>query len=129
MVVVFPAPSGPTSAKISPSSISRVRLSTATRGPPPAPRDLPSNTRVRFSAWMIMLTRQPPSQRDLRIHRHVVLQLMTAVFDVHLDAVDQLHTLLFGLDLLGCELSFRRNEGDHSVIDLARVGIRRELHF
>ena len=68
---------------------------------------------------MIVLTMMDAaSQRNLRIHRHVVLEFVAGVVDIHLDAIDQLHALLFGLDLLGRELGFGSDERNLAVIDL-----------
>src|ERR1017187_3753734 len=49
---------------------------------------------------------------------------MARVIDIDLDAIDQLYALFGGLDLLGCELGFRRDVRDVSVVDLIaeRVG-------
>src|ERR1035438_2645648 len=49
---------------------------------------------------------------------------MARVIDIDLDAINQLHPLFGGLDLLGRELGVRGNERDVSVVDLVveRVG-------
>src|SRR4051794_6092890 len=98
-VVVLPAPSGPTNAKISPSAISRFRSWTAVTSP---------NLRVRCSAMTMPI--EPALKNDLRIHRHVVLQLMLGVRDVNFHAIHQLHSLFFSLNLLRRELGFRCDE-------------------
>ena len=61
---------------------------------------------------------------DLRVDRHVGFQIVAAVVDIDLDAIDQLHAFLVSLDLLGRELGFGRDEGDAAGISFAgkRVG-------
>ena len=49
---------------------------------------------------------------NLRVHRHVGFQFVVRVVDVDLDAIDQLHALLLGLNLLGRELGLRGDERD-----------------
>src|SRR5687767_8297644 len=96
-VVVFPAPSGPTSPNTSPRATSRFRPSTATSEP---------NRRVRLR--MQIMSDLP---HDLSIDRHVGFQVAIRVLDFYLDAIHELHTLFRCLDLLGRELRLGCDEG------------------
>src|SRR5260370_26594299 len=61
---------------------------------------------------------------DLRVHRHVGFEFPSRIVDVDLDAVDKFHPFLFGLDLLGSEFGFGRDEGDAAWISFTgeRIG-------
>src|SRR5271157_5640178 len=101
-VVVFPAPSGPTRPKISPRAIVRSRWSTAVSAP-----------KRRVNPWISMMGASPviaSIQHDLRIRRHIGLQLALGILQFDLHPVHQLYPLLLRLNLLGRELGLRRDE-------------------
>src|ERR1043166_6785540 len=130
-VVVFPAPSGPTSPKISPVDTLKFRRSTAVSAP-----NFFVNSRVSIIGSItkraaLNCPDRPARQllqQDLRIHRHVRFQLAPRVLHVDFDAINQLHALLLRLNLLGREFCLRRNEAYFAVVDLALVRIRSHLH-
>src|SRR5512141_795089 len=139
IVVVLPAPSGPTRPKISPRSTERVRPSTAEVSPnrlaSPSIRiavmGAPSETSALIGASVLHL---PPWARKRRPHsldlecsvrRHAGLQLHRRVRNRNLDPVDELDALLLRLDVLGCELGLRGDERDYSFVLLPGVGVGR----
>src|SRR5512143_1990988 len=101
ITVVFPAPSGPTSPKISPSSTERVSRSTATVGP----NALPSpSVRIASTGYLSSLLRP-----NGPVRRHSRFQFHVRVGDIDLDAVDELDALFPRLNAfrrkfcLGCD--------------------------
>ena len=105
-VVVLPAPSGPTSPKISPRATSRFRWSTAVSCAE-APRQVASFD-DRFARLHLL------TQQNLRIRRHVRFQLVLRILHLDLDPVHQLHPLLLRLNLLRRELRLRRDEASRA---------------
>src|SRR5574340_1346159 len=109
IVVVLPAPSGPTRPKISPGDTLKVIRSTAVT--PPNDRVSPS---ARIAAGDSGLATRSPArtrrlpEQSLGIGRHARLELKRRVRDVDLDPVDELHALLLSLHVLRRELRFRR---------------------
>src|SRR5271168_305661 len=119
---VLPAPSGPTSPKISPALTSRFRSSTATRSPK---RLLSPRT------WIASLgmNRQRQVRRrrrrniDQSIGRHAGFELVLRIIDVDLDPVNQGHALLMRLDALGREFRIGSDKGDAAGEGLALITI------
>src|SRR5688500_9176912 len=95
IVVVLPAPSGPTRPKISPCPTSKVRSVTA--------RIAPNDLLNRASLMATIGSLRPVRESDPRISRHTGLEFHFRIRDSDLDAVDQLYALLFGLNTLGRE--------------------------
>src|SRR4030065_448343 len=115
ITVVFPAPSGPTRPKISPSPTVKVRRSTAT---------VSWNFRVSPSVRIASNTHLPPLLRpDDRIRRHAGLEFPLRVGNNDLDPVDELHPLFLRLDALRRELGLGGDEGDAPGVLLPRIGV------
>src|SRR5574341_1032132 len=143
MVVVLPAPSGPTRPKISPGGIDTPSRSTAVRLPNCLVRSLASTAGILSvdairlptsgflplpdaSLWQAGAARCPGYrvssgcgapwlQGEFRIRRHPRLQLSLRVLDRDLDRVYEIHPLLGGLHVLGCELSLVGNPGHRAL--------------
>ena len=123
-VVVLPAPSGPTSPKISPARTSKLSASTAH-----TPGKLLVSPAATIADWASHCslacaerTAAPPTSM-MRVGRHARLQLVIRIVDVDLDAIDQRHPLLVRLHALGRELSIGRDERNAPVILLAGIGV------
>src|SRR5712692_9456891 len=119
-VVVLPAPSGPTSPKISPRATSMLSRSTAANSP---------NFRVRslvliIDSCLFVFIR---GQYQHSIRRHVRFQLMLRIIHFDLDPVHQLQPLLGSLYLLRRELRLRGDKRHPPPIRLPRKRIRRHL--
>src|SRR5512143_57150 len=106
IVVVFPAPSGPTRQKISPGTTAKRRRSTAVT---PANLLLSPSTAIAGADSTIGACRR---EVDRRVSRHPGLQIVRRVLDIDPDAVDERHTLGMCLDALRRELGLRRDERD-----------------
>src|ERR1039457_2557206 len=123
-VVVLPAPSGPTSPKISPLATVRSRWSTAVSVPKRLVRPLVS---MMVSMILSMVASIPP-QQYFRIRRHVGLQLAARILHLDLYPVHQLHPLLLRLDLLRRELRLRGDKRYMPCIEFARIRIGGHPH-
>src|SRR5580698_7116054 len=70
-----------------------------------------------------------PLQQNVRVRRHVGLQLPLRILHLDLDPVNQLDSLLLRLNLLGRELRLGRDERDPAVEGPAWVRIRGHTRF
>src|SRR5574338_1362666 len=117
IVVVLPAPSGPTRPKISPTATVKFTSSTARTAP---------NERVRWTSLMASTGRICSIRKnDLGIGRHPGFELHVRIVDGDLDAIDQLDPLLLGLDALRRELSLGGDEGHAAFVVLVRKRVSR----
>src|SRR5208282_2721940 len=119
MMVVLPAPSGPTMPKISPGEASKLRWSIARTPGKSLTRS--RTTTVLSSTTVAALHGRAELNRRVRVHPG--LQFVTGIFNVDLDSVDERHPFLVGLDALGRELGLGRNERDLPRIRLVGVGV------
>ena len=110
MVVVFPAPSGPTRPNSSPFGTSRESSIKCGQGSESFGQGLQSQWR----SWILhfSLPERGGIIPRISVGRHPGLQLAVWVLDIHFDPIDELHPFLLGLDLLGCKFGFRGDEGD-----------------
>src|SRR3990170_2094099 len=139
MVVVLPAPSGPTRPNNSPLLISRFRLSTAMFPPKDlvrfvvfiAPKEvsscLLSPVSCLLSPVSCLLTHDPLFQKYLHIRRHARFELIIDVLHAHLNPIDKFHALFLRLDVLRREFRLGRYIGDRALVYLPRIGIRSDL--
>src|SRR5512141_994874 len=115
ITVVFPAPSGPTSPKISPSSTEQVSRSTATV----EPKALPSpSVRIASNAHLASLSRP-----DGRVRRHSRFQFHVRVGDIDLDAVNELDALFPRLDVFRRKFGLRGDKRNASGVLLSGIGV------
>src|ERR1035437_796463 len=119
MIVVLPAPSGPTMPKISPGATSKLRGSIA-RTPG---KSLTSSRTTTVLSSTTVAALHGRAEVNCRVCGHPGLQFVTGIFDVDFDSIDQRHALLVSLDALGRELGLGSDEGDLPRIRLAGPGV------